>query len=357
MTPPQGDCPGGWRVGGRHRGVGDAAPYGLPGNGRLPHASPRPHLHRRIVGAAGGKIVGGDQAHRPHARFRRWIRSRRASGHRRSGPDGTGVCRRRNFSSAGVMGDRLAGGGVHQIAAVAAHRAVGAVQPKPVLGPAAPGGQDVRVGVLVNATGYCRPGARPTPAAVLPSAGSYSLQGAAVVAAALQGLALLKVELAVVGAQIPGKPLIRDVVGALDQLAALAGAGVAAVTSDSTVALCTAARRTAQSRRAGARRSHSAPSAARRRSRSQSTLWAPAARTAVHRWSGRRGRPLCSGRLAPEVITPYRAASSQKSEHVIHTLGGQVDAGLAVVGQPVHLRRGALLLPQAVVVGLQLPRA
>ena len=43
----------------------------------------------------------GRSAHRPHARFRRWIRSRRASGHRRSGPEGTGVCRRRNFSSAG----------------------------------------------------------------------------------------------------------------------------------------------------------------------------------------------------------------------------------------------------------------
>ena len=43
----------------------------------------------------------GRSAHRPDARFRRWIRSRRASGHRRSGPDGTGVCRRRNFSAAG----------------------------------------------------------------------------------------------------------------------------------------------------------------------------------------------------------------------------------------------------------------
>ena len=43
----------------------------------------------------------GRSAHRPDARFRRWIRSRRASGHRRSGPDGTGVCRRCNFSSAG----------------------------------------------------------------------------------------------------------------------------------------------------------------------------------------------------------------------------------------------------------------
>ena len=43
----------------------------------------------------------GRSAHRPHARFRRWIRSRRASGHRRSGPEGTGVCCRRNFSSAG----------------------------------------------------------------------------------------------------------------------------------------------------------------------------------------------------------------------------------------------------------------
>ena len=43
----------------------------------------------------------GRSAHRPHARFRRWIRSRGASGHRRSGPEGTGVCRRCNFSSAG----------------------------------------------------------------------------------------------------------------------------------------------------------------------------------------------------------------------------------------------------------------
>ena len=43
----------------------------------------------------------GRSAHRPHARFRRWIRSRGASGHRRSGPEGTGVCCRRNFSSAG----------------------------------------------------------------------------------------------------------------------------------------------------------------------------------------------------------------------------------------------------------------
>ena len=43
----------------------------------------------------------GRSAHRPHARFRRWIRSRGASGHRRSGPEGTGVCCRCNFSSAG----------------------------------------------------------------------------------------------------------------------------------------------------------------------------------------------------------------------------------------------------------------
>ena len=43
----------------------------------------------------------GRSTHRPHARFRRWIRSRRASGHRRSGPEGTGVCCRRNFSAAG----------------------------------------------------------------------------------------------------------------------------------------------------------------------------------------------------------------------------------------------------------------
>ena len=43
----------------------------------------------------------GRSAHRPDARFRRWIRSRGASGHRRSGPDGTGVCCRCNFSAAG----------------------------------------------------------------------------------------------------------------------------------------------------------------------------------------------------------------------------------------------------------------
>ena len=43
----------------------------------------------------------GRSAHRPDARFRRWIRSRGASGHRRSGPEGTGVCCRRNFSAAG----------------------------------------------------------------------------------------------------------------------------------------------------------------------------------------------------------------------------------------------------------------
>ena len=171
-----GGCPedGRWRK--VSRGVGNAAPYGLPGNGRqrkpAPHPALRGHLPPRgkarvVVGGSGrsrrgegtppygwgyGNAMGftrtpvpgasrgrgracparglawaafpfypltlptsppaysrccrrqnrwGRSAHRPHARFRRWIRSRGASGHRRSGPEGTGVCCRRNFSSAG----------------------------------------------------------------------------------------------------------------------------------------------------------------------------------------------------------------------------------------------------------------
>ncbi len=151
LDPSAGGYPGDgcWRK--VSRGVGDAAPYGLPGNGRQRKVAagwghpalrmgiwkrPRglrghPFPGRRTVGAGHARPGGwrgqalpfyhltlptsppaysrccrrqnrwGRSVHRPHARFRRWIRSRRASGHRRSGPDGTGVCCRRNFSAAG----------------------------------------------------------------------------------------------------------------------------------------------------------------------------------------------------------------------------------------------------------------
>ena len=100
LDPSAGGCPGDGRWREVSRGVGDAAPYGLPGNGRLPRLTPptSPPAYSRCCRR---QNRWGRSAHRPHARFRRWIRSRRASGHRRSGPDGTGVCRRRNFSSAG----------------------------------------------------------------------------------------------------------------------------------------------------------------------------------------------------------------------------------------------------------------
>ena len=100
LDPSAGGCPGDGRWREVSRGVGDAAPYGLPGNGWLPRLTPptSPPAYSRCCRR---QNRWGRSAHRPHARFRRWIRSRGASGHRRSGPDGTGVCRRRNFSSAG----------------------------------------------------------------------------------------------------------------------------------------------------------------------------------------------------------------------------------------------------------------
>ena len=100
LDPSAGNCPGDGRWRKVSRGVGDAAPYGLPGNGQLPRLTPptSPPAYSRCYRR---QNRWGRSAHRPHARFRRWIRSRGASGHRRSGPDGTGVCRRRNFSSAG----------------------------------------------------------------------------------------------------------------------------------------------------------------------------------------------------------------------------------------------------------------
>ncbi len=100
LDPSAGGYPGDgcWRK--PPRGIGDAAPYGLPGNGRLPRLTPptSPPTYSRCCRR---QNRWGQSAHRPDARFRRWIRSRRASDHRRSGPDGTGVCCRCNFSSAG----------------------------------------------------------------------------------------------------------------------------------------------------------------------------------------------------------------------------------------------------------------
>ncbi len=100
LDPSAGGCPGDGRWRKVSRGVGDAAPYGLPGNGWLPRLTPptSPPAYSRCCRR---QNRWGRSVHRPHARFRRWIRSRRASGHRRSGPDGTGVCCRRNFSAAG----------------------------------------------------------------------------------------------------------------------------------------------------------------------------------------------------------------------------------------------------------------
>ena len=100
LDPSAGDCPGDGRRRKPPRGVGDAAPGGLPGTGRLPRLTlpTSPPAYSRCCRR---QNRWGRSAHRPHARFRRWIRSRRASGHRRSGPEGTGVCCRCNFSSAG----------------------------------------------------------------------------------------------------------------------------------------------------------------------------------------------------------------------------------------------------------------
>ena len=100
LDPSAGDYPGDGRWQKASRGVGDAAPYGLPGNGRLPRLTlpTSPPAYSRCCRR---QNRWGQSAHKPHARFRRWIRSRGASGHRRSGPDVTGVCCRCNFSSAG----------------------------------------------------------------------------------------------------------------------------------------------------------------------------------------------------------------------------------------------------------------
>ena len=100
LDPSAGGYPGDGRRRKPPRGVGDAAPYGLPGNGRLPRLTlpTSPPAYSRCCRR---QNRWGRSAHRPDARFRRWIRSRGASGHRRSGPEGTGVCCRCNFSSAG----------------------------------------------------------------------------------------------------------------------------------------------------------------------------------------------------------------------------------------------------------------
>ncbi len=100
LDPSAGGYPGDGRWRKVSRGVGDAAPYGLSGNGWLPRLTlpTSPPAYSRCCRR---QNRWGRSAHRPDARFRRWIRSRGASGHRRSGPEGTGVCCRRNFSAAG----------------------------------------------------------------------------------------------------------------------------------------------------------------------------------------------------------------------------------------------------------------
>ena len=72
LDPSAGDCPGDGRWREVSRGVGDAAPYGLPGNGRqrepAPHPALRGHLPQGgrqglLLAAAGGR--GGVGAPRP----------------------------------------------------------------------------------------------------------------------------------------------------------------------------------------------------------------------------------------------------------------------------------------------------
>ena len=153
------------------------------------------------------------------------------------------------------------------------------------------------------------------------------------------------------GAQIPGKPLIRDVVGALDQLAALAGAGVVAVKFNGSAL-------------------HGGPELlkvvgqgrvghiARRQQRAVVAGHKVLCGLQRHGLQFTGGQVDADGLRVLAVVAgghrPVQGRVVTKIKHVIHTLGGQVDAGLAVVGQPVYQRRGALLLPQAVVVGLQL---
>ena len=68
LDPSAGDCPGNGRWRKVSRGVGDAAPYGLPGNGRqrkpAPHPALRGHLPPRgkarvVVGGSGRSRRGG----------------------------------------------------------------------------------------------------------------------------------------------------------------------------------------------------------------------------------------------------------------------------------------------------------
>ena len=68
LDPSAGDCPGDGRWRKVSRGVGDAAPYGLPGNGRqrepAPHPALRGHLPprgkaRAVVGGGGRSRRGG----------------------------------------------------------------------------------------------------------------------------------------------------------------------------------------------------------------------------------------------------------------------------------------------------------
>ena len=153
------------------------------------------------------------------------------------------------------------------------------------------------------------------------------------------------------GAQIPGKPLARDVVGALDQLAALTGAGVVAVKfNGGALHGGPELLKVVGQGRVGhiAHRQQRAVVAGHK-------VLCGLQRHGLQRTGGQvNADGLCVLAVVAGGHHPVQGRVVAKNKLVIHTLGGQVDAGLAVVGQPVYLRRGALLLPQAVVVGLQL---
>ena len=87
LDPSAGDCPGDGRWRKVSRGVGDAAPYGLPGNGRQreppPHPALRGHLPprgkaRAVVGGSGRPRRGGGH---PALRMGIWKRPRGLRGH------------------------------------------------------------------------------------------------------------------------------------------------------------------------------------------------------------------------------------------------------------------------------------
>ena len=76
LDPSAGDCPGDGRWREASRGVGDAAPYGLPGNGRqrepAPHPALRGHLPPRGKARAAGEGFCWRRGRRPLRVAREW---------------------------------------------------------------------------------------------------------------------------------------------------------------------------------------------------------------------------------------------------------------------------------------------